>query len=119
MGNILKIEAFAGLSGDMFLGALSGLAEAYESIINLPKLLHLETECEIRITDVVKTGIACKHIKIVEKHHHHHHNSEHSHQHEHHHHGRHLHENVFPPKIYHEFQIQPFQGSGKFLWQYF
>ena len=75
MGNILKIEAFAGTSGDMFLGALSGLAEAYDSIRELPKLLHLEEEAAIKITDVIKTGIACKHIKIIEKSHHHHHHT--------------------------------------------
>lgn len=109
---ILKIEAFAGLSGDMFLGALSGLADAYGSIVNLPKMLHLENETEIKITQVIKTGIACQHIKVIEKHHHHHphsieskhqhhSDSEHSHQNKakdhhvspsEHHHGRHLHD---------------------------
>ena len=87
MGNILKIEAFAGTSGDMFLGALAGLAGAYETIKNLPKLLHLEDEAEIRITDVIKTGIACKHVKVIEKkvlselHHHHHEEESHHHAH--------------------------------------
>ena len=88
MGNILKIEAFAGTSGDMFLGALAGLAGAYESLKNLPALLHLENEAEISISDVVKTGIACKHVKVIEKHdqaEHHHHKESHHHGHEHHH----------------------------------
>lgn len=88
MGNTLKIEAFAGASGDMFLGALAGLAEAYESLKNLPALLHLEHEAEIGITDVVKSGIACKHVKVIEKigeHGHHHHEVSHLHGHEHHH----------------------------------
>ncbi len=67
MGNILKIEAFAGASGDMFLGALAGLADAYESLKQLPALLHLENEAEITVTDVIKTGIACKHVKVIEK----------------------------------------------------
>ncbi len=96
MGHILKIEAFAGLSGDMFLGALAGLAGAYESIINLPKLLHLENEAEISVMDVVKNGIACKHVKIIEKIHHQEHPHEHLHEHHnedgpHHTHHRHLH----------------------------
>lgn len=92
MGNILKIEAFAGTSGDMFLGALCGLAGAYDSIIDLPRLLHLEDEAEINVRDVIKTGISCKHVKIIEKTHHHHHSH---HNHEHHqeaHHHRHLHD---------------------------
>jgi pyridinium-3,5-bisthiocarboxylic acid mononucleotide nickel chelatase len=87
MGNILKIEAFAGTSGDMFLGALAGLADAYESILNLPALLHLEKEAEIRITDVVKTGIACKHVKVIEKHVHKEH-TQHQHDEESHHHAK-------------------------------
>lgn len=84
MGNILKIEAFAGTSGDMFLGALAGLANAYESVINLPVLLHLENEAEISITDVIKTGVACKHVKVIEKEGdsgHHHHEDSHHHRH--------------------------------------
>ena len=91
MSSILKIEAFAGTSGDMFLGALCGLAGAYESITNLPKLLHLENEAEISVTEVVKTGIACKHVKIIEKihHHHSHHHDEHQ-EGNHHHRSRHL-----------------------------
>jgi pyridinium-3,5-bisthiocarboxylic acid mononucleotide nickel chelatase len=94
MGNILKIEAFAGTSGDMFLGALAGLAGAYDSIKNLPKLLHLEGEAEIKITNVIKTGIACKHIKVIEKEvhteHHHHHHEEEAHHHAHGKHHRHI-----------------------------
>jgi len=84
MDNTLKIEAFAGTSGDMFLGALAGLADAYESIKTLPALLHLEDEAEIKITDVVKTGIACKHVKIIEKTHLHHDHDEHHHDDQHH-----------------------------------
>lgn len=77
----------------MFLGALAGLAGAYDSLKSLPKLLHLEDEAEIRITDVVKTGIACKHVKVIEKHahtDHHHHHEEESHHHVHGHHHRHI-----------------------------
>ncbi len=80
-GAILKVEAFAGLSGDMFLSALAGLANAYDEIVYLPTLLHLETEAEIVITGVEKNAIACKHIKVVDKHH------EYRHQHDHEHHN--------------------------------
>jgi uncharacterized protein (TIGR00299 family) protein len=67
MSNILKIEAFAGASGDMFLGALAGLAGAYESIGKLPALLHLEHETGLMISDTTKAGISCKHVKVLEK----------------------------------------------------
>ena len=65
--NILKIEAFAGASGDMFLGALCALADAFEEITALPALLNLEEEAEIRIEEVNKTGIACRHVKVIDK----------------------------------------------------
>jgi pyridinium-3,5-bisthiocarboxylic acid mononucleotide nickel chelatase len=66
MGNILKIEAFAGMSGDMFLGALCGLADAYDTIRKLPSMLHLEKEVAVEVRDVSKNGIACKHVKVVD-----------------------------------------------------
>ena len=47
MTNVLKIEAFSGASGDMFLGALAGLADAYDELSNLPALLKFENETEI------------------------------------------------------------------------
>jgi len=80
--SILKIEAFSGLSGDMFLGALAELTGAYEELQQLPGKLHLD-KVEVKITDVEKTGIACKHIKILD------HNSygEHRHEHQEHSHG--------------------------------
>jgi len=91
---ILKIEAFAGMSGDMFLGALSALADAYDELLELPARLGLETEAEIRISEVNKTGIACRHVKVVDKghthQHDHHHEHEHPHAAHHHHHHRHL-----------------------------
>ncbi len=63
--SILKIEAFSGLSGDMFLGALASLAGAHEELMNLPTMLGLK-DVEVRISDVTKAGIACKHIKIID-----------------------------------------------------
>ncbi|MCC5928354.1 MAG: nickel pincer cofactor biosynthesis protein LarC [Cyclobacteriaceae bacterium] len=120
MSKILKIEAFAGMSGDMFLGALSGLANAYEEIKKLPSLLHLENEVVVEVCDVIKTGIACKHVKIRDikneaeasgqklqkkaghqhDHDHHHHNTghehphihDHTHEHKHSHHETHRHQ---------------------------
>ncbi len=96
---ILKIEAFSGLSGDMFLGALADLTGAYDEIVQLPSLLGLNN-VEVKITEVEKAGIACRHIKILDhntyqirqnhthSHDHgdHEHDHTHSHAHEHHHH---------------------------------
>jgi pyridinium-3,5-bisthiocarboxylic acid mononucleotide nickel chelatase len=115
VSKILKIEAFAGMSGDMFLGALCGLTNAYEEIKNLPSLLHLEKEVIVEISDVIKTGIACKHIKIRDlknesnahrpgqrqKDDHHHHQHEHGHHHEHPHDHTHDHSHTSPHPHHH------------------
>jgi len=63
--SILKIEAFSGLSGDMFLGALAELTDAYNELKMLPAKLHLKN-VEVKITDMNKAGIACRHVKIVD-----------------------------------------------------
>jgi len=63
--SILKIEAFSGMSGDMFLGALTELTNSYEELIQLPIKLHLKN-VEVKISEVNKNGIACKHIKIID-----------------------------------------------------
>jgi len=75
MTTILKIEAFSGASGDMFLGALAGLLNAYDELTILPKVLNFEKEAVIKISDVKKSGIACKQVKVIElvqEHHHRH-----------------------------------------------
>jgi uncharacterized protein (TIGR00299 family) protein len=63
--NILKIEAFSGLSGDMFLGALASLADAYDELKSLPEKVGLKNVI-VKISTVQKAGIACKHIKIID-----------------------------------------------------
>ena len=78
--NTLYIEAFSGLSGDMFLGALAGLTDGYLELEKLPDLLALD-DAKIEITEVNKNGIVCKHVKVVDLnthqgHHHHRHLSE-------------------------------------------
>ena len=75
MSKILKIEAFSGASGDMFLGALAQLSDGFEELKKLPSLLNFDDQAEVIISDVKKNGIACKHVKVVEKvkqHHHRH-----------------------------------------------
>lgn len=76
--SILKIEAFSGLSGDMFLGALAELTGAYDELVLLPSMLNLD-KIEVKVSDVEKAGIACRHIKILD------HNvyAGHSHEHKH------------------------------------
>jgi uncharacterized protein (TIGR00299 family) protein len=75
---ILKLEAFAGLSGDMFLGLLADLGDFHDELQQLPQLLHLEEELKIIYSQKNKNGIACTHVKIIdlkqnERHGHHHH----------------------------------------------
>jgi len=87
--SILKIEAFSGLSGDMFLGALADLTGAYDELAELPGKLGL-TNIEVKISPVEKAGIACRHIKIIDKNtyklaekHSHSHDQSHTHSHGH------------------------------------
>jgi len=82
--SILKIEAFSGLSGDMFLSALAGLSDSYTELQSLPAKLHL-SNVEVKVTEMNKAGIACRHIKIIDNniyeksgHSHHHHGPQHS-----------------------------------------
>jgi len=63
--NILKIEPFSGLSGDMFLGALAELTEAWDDLLKLPDKLGLKN-VEVKITNVEKNGISCKLVKILD-----------------------------------------------------
>ena len=86
--SILKVEAFSGLSGDMFLGALTELTNGYDELKELPALLNLE-KVEVKITKVEKAGIACKHIKILD------HNSYDDHKHIH----AHKHAESSDPKL--------------------
>ena len=94
---VLYIEPFSGLSGDMFLGSLCGLLDAYDEILELPEKLNLP-DGRIEINPTEKNGIVCKQIRVIDlnensessEHHHHHNKSESDHHHGHHHHHRHL-----------------------------
>ena len=44
MSKILKIEAFSGASGDMFLGALAQLTDGFEELKNLPSMLNFDEQ---------------------------------------------------------------------------
>ena len=105
--NTLYIEPFSGLSGDMFLGALCGLLEAYDDLEELPQKLNLP-DGRVEITSVEKNGIVCRHVNVVDlneptnahhdhghkhehPHHHHKHDEGHSHSHSHDHPHSHVH----------------------------
>ncbi|RLD79101.1 MAG: TIGR00299 family protein, partial [Bacteroidetes bacterium] len=85
MSTIL-IEAFSGLSGDMFLSAFSELANAHDEILELPELLNLP-DGKIEIGKLNKNGIVCSHVKVINLNKHNHKNTE---KHHHHNHHRHL-----------------------------
>ena len=107
----LYIEAFSGLSGDMFLGALAGLTNSYKELEKLPEQLSLK-DGKIEITEVDKNGIVCKHVRVIDLNaseeastntdahehthdHDHSHNHSHEHNHEHgHDHGNHHHRHL-------------------------
>lgn len=77
----IYIEAFSGLSGDMFLGALAGLTDAYSDLETLPEALGLD-DAVVKIKEVNKNGIVCKHVRVIDlnvqkkDHHNHRHLSE-------------------------------------------
>lgn len=82
----IYIEAFSGLSGNMFLSAFCELLDDYEILKNLPQQLHLP-DGKIEIEKVNKNGISCNYIEVIdlnEQHgHSHDHGHEHNHSHEH------------------------------------
>ena len=87
--NTLYIEPFSGLSGDMFLGALCGLLEAYDDLEELPQKLNLP-DGRVEISSVEKNGIVCRHVNVVDLNEptnvHPDHGHKHEHEHPHHHH---------------------------------
>jgi len=61
----IYIEAFSGMSGDMFLSAFAALDNSYDILRDLPKKLGLR-DAKIKISDVNKNGIVCKHVKVID-----------------------------------------------------
>jgi uncharacterized protein (TIGR00299 family) protein len=61
----LYIEPFSGVSGDMFLGALCALTGEYACIAALPEALGLEG-ARVEFEDVVKNGIRCRQVRIID-----------------------------------------------------
>jgi len=63
--NAIYIEAFSGLSGNMFLSAFCELLDDYELLLDLPKKLHLP-DGKIEIQEVNKNGISCKYVEVID-----------------------------------------------------
>lgn len=61
----IYIEAFSGLSGNMFLSAFCELLDDYELLLDLPKKLHLP-DGKIEIQEVDKNGISCKYVEVID-----------------------------------------------------
>ena len=88
--NTIYIEAFSGLSGNMFLSAFCELLGDYDEILKLPGKLHLP-DGKVEISDVNKNGINCKYVEVVDLNESHGHDHSHSHSHDQHHHHDHGH----------------------------
>lgn len=92
--NILYLDLFAGISGDMTLGAFLDLGVKEEVLLDGFKKLNLEEEYEVKIEKVVKNGISGTKVNIILEEHHHHDHDDHDHEHEEEHH-HHEHRNLF------------------------
>lgn len=95
----IYLDPFAGISGNMFLGALLDAGFPLEVLKEELQKLHIG-EYELVYRQVNKLGIEAKYFNVLlpEEHEHHHehhheheheHHNEHSHEHEHHHHNDH------------------------------
>jgi len=96
MANILKIEPYSGIAGDMFIAAGATLAGVEDQIVALPAWLGLEG-VTVEFTDVMKCSIGCRKMTVHDpnadepaspekfaKHNHgHSHDHGHSHSHDH------------------------------------
>lgn len=84
--NTIYIEAFSGLSGNMFLSAFCQLLDDFELLKNLPQQLHLP-DGKIEIEKVNKNGISCNYVEVIDlnqsEQHDHGHSHHQSHEHEH------------------------------------
>ena len=88
----LYLDCFAGISGDMTLGAFLDLGVKQETLLEGLKKLKADGY-RIEISKKDKNGIMGTDVNVIleEHHHHHEHNHDHNHNHEHHHHDRNLH----------------------------
>ena len=85
----IYVEAFSGISGNMFLGALLNLGTPIEYITNEIAKMHLGNY-KIIYKSVTKCGIEASYFNVIlpeeNEHHHEHDHDDHEHHHHHHHH---------------------------------
>ena len=83
----LYLDCFAGIAGDMFIGALLNLVPDRNILIEgIKKITALDpSEYELIIEDSTKNGIAGINFDVKLNHSHHDHHDHHDHEHEHHH----------------------------------
>lgn len=63
--NSIYLEAFSGLSGNMFLSAFCELLNDYDILYKLPEQLHLP-DAKIEIKKVEKNGINCNYVEVID-----------------------------------------------------
>ncbi len=86
----IYLETFAGISGNMLLGALLDVGFPIEVLRTELEKLNLG-EYELVHQRVNKLGIDAQYFNVLLPHEHHHHTEEHHHEHGYHHHGEHAH----------------------------
>jgi len=95
---ILYYDCFAGISGDMNLGAMIDLGVDKEYLVNELSKLKLDSEFEIKVGKGSKNGIHGTKVDVVLKNHENHnhgtHEHEHSHNHSHDHNHSHSHDHT-------------------------
>ena len=77
--NTLYLDCFAGISGDMSIGALLDLGVDKEKFLSEIEKIGISDEFEIKISKVSKCGILATDFDVILKDNHHHHGHEHSH----------------------------------------
>ena len=87
--NAIYLDCFAGISGNMFLGACLQLGVPIAHLASELEKLTFDDHYSIVIDDVSKNGIAAVHLDVDINAHHHEHHHDHEHDHHEHHHEHH------------------------------
>tara|TARA_E500000178_G_scaffold356382_1_gene433838 strand:+ start:2009 stop:3301 length:1293 start_codon:yes stop_codon:yes gene_type:complete len=102
MGRVLQLESIGGASGDMLLGALTGLGVSVEELNETLRSLQVDP-FEIVVDEVVVQGMSGVRARVVlEEAHGHRHDHEHNHEHNHDHEHDHDHEHNHDDEHHHD-----------------